>query len=116
VSERPSTVRRSTVIVPYIAQPQVQEPECTVVERMDDRLDGLSPAPRVDYDNDMEHALGLPDTPVDGRRVIRYEKGPNSAAISIATAGVMEDKNIRFIQYERVTKEIHYMKPKSDRS
>ena len=122
VSERrPSSARRSTVVVPYYAaaaQPQVQEPERRVVQpRMDERMDAApSVAPVVDYDDDMEQALGLPDAPVDGRRVIRYEKGPNSEALSIATAGVMEDKNIRFIQYERVTKEIHYMKPKSDRS
>lgn len=119
---RPSIARRSTVVVPYYAaspQPQVQEPDHRVMvpQRKDERLDaGPSLAPVVDYDDDMEQALGLPDAPVDGRRVIRYEKGPNSAALSIATAGVMEDKNIRFIQYERVTKEIHYMKPKSDRS
>lgn len=115
ISEPRPSARRSSV-APFYALPRIQEPKVQL-QRKDDRLQAISP--RVELaadDDDMEQALGLPNAPVDGRRVIKYEKGPNSAAISIATAGMSEDRNIRFIQYERVTKEIHYMKPKSDRS
>jgi len=71
---------------------------------------------KVELVDDFEGALSLPNFPVDGRRVVNYEKGPNSSSLSVSTTGVIEDKNIRYIQYEKITKEIHYIKPKSNKS
>ncbi|XP_059477317.1 uncharacterized protein LOC132197790 [Neocloeon triangulifer] len=66
--------------------------------------------PLIEYPDEDVQMIELP---AGAQRIITYEAGPNASAVSVATRGILDKNNIKFVQYERITREIHYIKPKS---
>ncbi|XP_065338177.1 uncharacterized protein LOC135938464 [Cloeon dipterum] len=63
-----------------------------------------------------EPLIEFPDPDKESQRVMAYEAGPFASKVSRATEGILDRNNIKYVQYERITKEIHYVRPKPDKS